>query len=205
MNMQICNGCDCKDNWWPTIEPTDRVPRRLVTFQVSNAGEHKGDWCHFFIDDYRFERLWNNPERYVPVLKRYKGVLSPDFSTYTDMPYPMQIWNVYRSRALAHYWQQRGIEVIPTLQWSDEESWQFCFDGLPKGGTVAVSTVGVAKSMDASELFIRGCQEAWTRTQYRTLLMHGKRIDVGLPNNVKIRTYDNDNHARVLQNLRKDK
>jgi len=33
------------------------------------------------------------------MLAKYDCVLTPDFSTYTDMPTPMKLWNIYRSRA----------------------------------------------------------------------------------------------------------
>ncbi|MEI8083290.1 MAG: DUF4417 domain-containing protein, partial [Actinomycetes bacterium] len=35
----------------------------------------------FYEDDYRFNRLWNDPERYIRRLARFAGVVSPDFST----------------------------------------------------------------------------------------------------------------------------
>lgn len=51
------------------------------------------------------------------------------------------------------------MKVIPTVGWAGEESFEFCFDGLPKGGTVAVSTVGVMNNKDAKEIFRRGMEE----------------------------------------------
>lgn len=179
----------------PIVSRTDKVPRKLITFCI--GAKEKDGFCHFYIDDYRFERLWNQPERYLNALRRYKGAIGTDFSTYVDYPMPLQRWNVYRSKALMQYWQREGIEVIPNLQWSTDDSYNFAFDGLPQGGTVAVSTVGVVRSRDAMSRFIGGVQEAWMRLQFDTLLMYGQKIDVGLPKTVKIRTYANDNTRRV--------
>lgn len=89
---------------------------------------------HFFLDDCQFNRCWNNPDRYVEILKRFKCVLSSDFSLFTDFPKALQIYNHYRKHWLGAYWQMHGIEVIPTLCWSDEESFAWCFDGEPVGG-----------------------------------------------------------------------
>lgn len=119
-NLHICNAYDCDDGGWPMLATVDAMPKGLVTFEVATAYKHPDAFCHFFIDDYRFERVWNQPERYIDTLRKYDGVLSPDFSMYTDMPLPMQAWNSYRSKALAKYWQGEGITVIPTLCWSDE-------------------------------------------------------------------------------------
>lgn len=51
---------------------------------------------HFFIDDYQFIRLWNDPDRYIPMLQQFQYVFTPDFSLYTDFPKAVQIFNHYR-------------------------------------------------------------------------------------------------------------
>lgn len=60
---------------------------------------------HFYLDDYQFERLWVNPEKYIDILKEYECILSPDFSLYIDMPIDMKIWNIYRSRLIGQLYQ----------------------------------------------------------------------------------------------------
>lgn len=44
--------------------------------------------------------------------------------------------------------QMYGIDVIPTISWSDRESFEWCFDGEPVDGAVAVSSVGVMNSKE---------------------------------------------------------
>ena len=97
---------------------------------------------HFFLHDYQFERVWNYPDRYTEVLSRFAFVLSPDFSPYADMPRALKIYNVYRNRWCARYWQEYGINVIPTITWSDDDSLRYCLDGIPKHSTIAISTMG---------------------------------------------------------------
>lgn len=102
--------------------------------------ENKG--VHFFVDDYQFERIWNRPDEYVKILKRFKCVLSPDFSPYGDMPLITQMWNHYRKHWCGAYWESWGIRVIPTIRAStDERSLKFFTDGEPEGGAVAYSTM----------------------------------------------------------------
>lgn len=81
---------------------------------------------------------------------------APDFSTYTDMPVAMQIYNHYRKHWIAAYWQMHGITVYPTISWSDESSYAWCFDGEPRGGVVSVSSVGTQNSVESKRLFMRG-------------------------------------------------
>ena len=61
----------------------------LVSFNFLQTTKNYNCWIHFFIDDYQFERLWNNPWQYLELLKRVKGVITPDFSMYTDTPQAM--------------------------------------------------------------------------------------------------------------------
>ena len=97
---------------------------------------------HFFIDDYLFERVWHDPDRYAQMLSDFRVVMSPDFSLFTDYPVAVQIYNHWRKHLLGAYWQRLGMTVIPSICWSDESSFAWCFDGEPVGGTVAVSSVG---------------------------------------------------------------
>ena len=128
----------------------------LVSFNFLQTTKNFNCWIHFFIDDYQFERLWNNPWQYLELLKRVKGVITPDFSMYTDTPQAMNIWNCYRSRALARFLQDNGVNIIPTVSWSNLESLDWCFDGIPEWSAVAISTNGVMSNSKTKEIFIQG-------------------------------------------------
>lgn len=193
-NLHICDYTDCTESGWPIVQPIDARPCKLITFCIGSGD--KDGYAHFFIDDYRFERLWNQPERYVDALKKYDGVLSPDFSLYADMPLPMQVWNSYRSKALACYWQRCGMNVIPTLCWSDERSYDFAFRGIPQRSTVAVSTVGVVRSREARIMFEQGLREAIAQLLPQRVLWYGKPINMG-PLGTEVAYYENDNQRRV--------
>lgn len=102
----------------------------------------EGKGVHFFVDDYQFERVWNDPEKYVDKLKQYSAVLSPDFSPYGDMPLATQIWNHYRKHWCAAFWQLHGVTVIPTIRAStDSRSLEWYLDGEPRESVVAISTM----------------------------------------------------------------
>ena len=79
------------------------------------------------------------------MLKSFDGVITPDFSLYRELPMSMQIWNTYRNRALGHWFQSNGIDIIANIRWGDERTYNFAFEGIEKGGTVAVSTNGCIK------------------------------------------------------------
>ena len=90
------------------------------------------------------------------MLKAFNGVISTDFSMYTEMPLSMQIWNTYRNRAIAFWLQQHDVDVIPNIQWGNERSYNFCFEGIPKGSTVAISTNGCIRNKHDRYYFKKG-------------------------------------------------
>lgn len=118
--------------------------------------EQSGKCVHFFLDDYQFNVTWTMPAKYVDMMRRFDYVLTPDFSLYTDFPKAVQIFNHYRKHWYGAYLQETGEKVIPTISWSDAGSFAWCFDGEPKGGTVAVSSVGVMNDRDALMRFLYG-------------------------------------------------
>ena len=139
---------------------------------------------HFFLNDYLFERVWNDPKKNLDFLSTFKAVLSPDFSQYTDMPRALNIYNHYRKMWVSAYWQAHGLKAIPVAGWSDEESFEYCFDGMPKNSLIAVSTVGVMTNPNFEESFRRGFEEMMRRLEPAQLLLYGKKpswLDEDIP------------------------
>ena len=48
-------------------------------FALTEA-EPQSNICHFYLDDYQFERVWREPDVYVPILKKFNAVIGADFS-----------------------------------------------------------------------------------------------------------------------------
>lgn len=148
----------------PEIEPLYELPeiKEWIGFNyVLSDDEPEGKAVHFFIDDYQFERIWNNPEKYVDKLKRYVCVAAPDFSPYGDMPLATQIFNHYRKHWVARYLQEHGVTVIPTIRAStDERSLEFYLEGNPKNSIVMISNMW-QKSEE---------EKAYFRKEYNTMM-----------------------------------
>lgn len=141
---------------------------------------------HFFLDDYQFERVWNTPDKYLTYLSRYNCVLSPDFSMYMEFPLAVQIYNHYRKHWLAAYWQNLGITVIPTISWSNEDSYDWCFDGEPKNSVVAVSDIGCRRNSIAREAFKKGYNEMLNRLNPSKILLYSRSFKNDYDGNIKI-------------------
>ena len=168
---------DCKYQI-PKLNPIDMdvdgIP--LVGFNYALTERHPEDKIlHFFIDDYQFERVWYRPDAYLNVLKRFKAVISPDFSIYSDFPEAVKIFNVYRSQWLGRYFQENGINVIPNVMWSDEPSFNYCFEGTPHNSLVCISTVGCFGNNGDPEGFYKGYDVAIKTLNPSHILFYGKK------------------------------
>jgi hypothetical protein len=120
-----------EDQWW------------LYNFGIdSTSGMRdisKMIMAFFCFDDY-WECWWDYPDRYTTKLIN-SGVtmaVAPDFSTWTSQPRIQSFWNTHRSRWLGRYFQEAGVNLIPTFEWPQGDLWfmQHCvLDTLPKGAT----------------------------------------------------------------------
>ena len=172
----------------PIMKPTHTTGDRFVRFSEWNDCVNPGEYiAHFYYDDFKFIKAWRNPDEYVERLKNFKAVISPDFSLYTDFPVALQILSCYRRQWIGAYWQSLGIDVIPDVVWGEPDSYWFCFDGIPKHSTVAISSVGVKRDREwngsADSLFKQGYDEMMNRLEPETVLMYGDMID-GLEGNI---------------------
>lgn len=191
-NLDLIDIENSSNNFWqmPIIKNDNFIPSKLIGFNYAKTTKEKNVGIHFYLDDYQFERLWNKPEEYVDILKQYECILSPDFSLYMDMPMPMKIWNIYRSRLIGQYYQNQGIKVIPTLSWAEEETFEFCFEGIPKGSIVSISTIGVKKNKEALKIWKAGVDELIRRIEPSTILIYGGKLDYDY-GNIEVIYYEN--------------
>lgn len=179
-NLDKCSIYDCAGELeLPTMEPVDVKPTDLMSFNFAKSAKDFNTGIHFCIDDYQFERVWNKPEAYVDLLRKFECVVTPDFSVYTDMPYPMKLWNIYRSLALGHYWQAQGLTVVPNCTWSDPASFKWIFQGVPKGGTIFVSTLGVTQNKEYARENRKAFPEIEKQVQPSRILLLGSDLDYG--------------------------
>lgn len=136
----------------PTI--SSELPDKIITFEeakilyrkeiINNPNFKSNYFVCFYIDDYKFDTfrgIWFSPKRALKILKHFKGIITPDFSTYVDFPYPLKIWNTYRMRAFGYWCGKQGLEVINNVRGSILD-FDYCFRGIPSNSIVAIGTVG---------------------------------------------------------------
>ena len=157
----------------PVIKPTDQLPNRLISFSKAMRTEDYDQWVHFYEDDACFERVWNRPDRYLPKLKRFNGVITPDFSLYRDMPLVMQQWNIYRSHVIAAGLQKEGVSVLANVRWGDERTYKTCCLGVPKNASFAVGSHGCIKVLQDRKYFVEGLAYVIDTLKPKTIVVYG--------------------------------
>lgn len=185
-NLDICMSLDHCIEGMPRIQAYHGpLPSSLIPFHQANSSSNHMAGVHFYIDDYLFERIWNNPRRYIPMLRQYLCVIGPDFSQYSNMPYALRYWNCYRNRVLTAYLQRNGVRIIPNVTWSLPDSYEYSFCGMPRNSIIAINCTGVISHNASKYLWYKGYNEALRRLSPEFIIRYGtimpeERKDISL-------------------------
>ena len=170
----------------PTI--LTELPEEIITWEEAKhlhrklLHKNKDYSCDlficFYIDDYKFDgvrtSIWLFPWLALRILKHYKGIITPDFSTYQDFPYPLKIWNTFRMRAFGYWAGNQGLEVINNVRWGTPETYHYSFDGIDKNSIVAIGTVGGSpKKLIDRKRFEDGLEEMVKVIGPHTIIVYG--------------------------------
>ena len=200
-NLDLIDLDNSTNDFWqmPVINNDNFIPDDIIGFNYAKSSKQHNVGIHFYLDDYQFERIWNKPEDYIDILKQYECIFSPDFSLYLDMPTPMKIWNIYRSRQIGRFYQSKGIKVIPTISWAEKETFEFAFKGIPKGSIVSISTIGVKRNKEALKIWQDGVSAMIEEIEPSTILVYGGKLDYDY-GDIQVKYYEN----KVTEKFKKE-
>lgn len=158
----------------PQLDPVRATPKALIAFpdaiSTRQANAHK--FVHFFVDDWRFERFWNNPRKYLEKLKQYAGVIEPDFSTCVNFPEALKIWNTYRNRSCARWLQNNNIVVVPNIR-IELDNTNYSLAGAPRGSTIALGANGCIKNRNNRRRFIESLKLVVDELSPSNMIVYG--------------------------------
>lgn len=135
-------------------------------------------FIHFWIDDYKFDGIrtgiWAMPFKALTIIKHFSGIITPDFSTNSDYPEPIKKYNTYRMRAFGFWISNQNIPVINNVRWGTEETWSYCWDGIPQNSIIAIGAAasGLKKSINRP-LFEVGLQETVKQLRPSAIIIYG--------------------------------
>lgn len=165
----------------PVVKDTNpELPKKLIPFSERKKSTSKNEYIVFYENDLSFGKVIQNPDKYVEEFKGFKGIISLDNSVFWDSPLTVQIGNVYKSRAIAHYFQTKGINVIVNCRWGDERSYttcilpeKFAFLGIPKHSIVSIGTYGCNQGKEEKHHLREGLRAMIEEVQPRYVIVYG--------------------------------
>lgn len=186
------------------IIPTQATPKNVISFSEWRAKHYpEGYWVDHFIDDYQFECVYNNCEKYLSYYQRAEGVIGTDFSACRNMSSHIRKHNVGRNREIDHYLQSHGVNIIPVASYAYYDDFSWCLDGLPHNSSIAISTNGSMKNFVSHEMFISGAIELQRRLSPTHLIISGgpvPELDKRFDNIIYYQNYSQRLNARRQNN-----
>lgn len=158
------------------------IPMGLISFPQARAIastkiNHYNSVVHFFVSDEKFLCLRANPTKYIGILSRFAAVCGLDYSLQRDMPYPLQISNIYQNKLLSRYLQLNGLTVIPNVVWSVPKLYDICFDGLPTESVLVVNSMGIKGNPENVYFWLKGYKEMLERLKPIRIIRYGDFIE----------------------------
>ena len=107
-------------------------------------------------------------------MKHFRGIITIDFSTFQDFPYPLKLYNTYRMRAFGYWAGTQGLETINNVRWGMPDTYHYCFDGIEIDTVVAVGTVGGSpRKIEDRKRFEQGLYEMVRRLRPHAIIVYG--------------------------------
>lgn len=218
-----CIACPEPISTWvspdvPHAQSSDPRAYALTVQGNNNVGHARTaqalDWSRTVLcthtDDEHLLPLWYEQKYYAAkILNRgIYACISPEISVGGNWPKAERIYNVFRNRWLARYWQECGIKIIPSVSHLEVESDSiFLYAGLPKNlpcisCQVHSNSGGEVDEVDAGRLYSRSLRHLVNELKPQSLLVYGspsreKFIEQAkLPKSLHIISVDNYSTVR---------
>ena len=193
----------CKDVWnafmaeGATFGPHDipfcpttaiKIPKDQLTWDEARIIYHKNikqqnydfnvdAFINWYTDDYKFDNsrgIWHDYNNALKILQHFAGIITPDFSTYQDFPTPIKLYATYRMRMFGFWAGKEGVGVINNVRWGTEETYSYCFEGIPVNSIVSIGTVGGGpRKLSDRNRFEKGLYKMVEVLHPHTILIYG--------------------------------
>lgn len=186
----------------PALSPYNgSVPSKIIPYKAISNASHTDCPC-FYMNDPETPLLFNNIEYYTDRLSKFDYVIAPDYSMYCGAPLPVNLQSLFVNRAVAAYWQEHGLNVIPSFNGGDAKTFDYCLVGMPKQSIIATSNVGVSHSPITRRLWIALVEMAIKELEPTALIIYGTKIAFRHPDGLPVYWHEDFIHYR-LRKLRK--
>ncbi len=157
----------------PIVQGTDFIPDDIVPFDKIGKMPERRSCVVFNLADRRIDCFWNRPDRYFNRLRQYSCVAIPDFSLLLGMERQFISYNLLRSFKLARRMEEKGILVMPAPMWAYPDSYDECFEALPRNSVMLVSTIGSINDDESLKYLQMGLHELLVRKRPPGIVLYG--------------------------------
>jgi len=166
---------------FPILKAESYIPDRVIPFdKIDKVNDTRG-CVMFHLADRRIDRLWNNPEKYFTRLREFDCVTTPDFSLLLDMDRAFIAFNILRALKIGRQMKDLGMRVLPTAMWACPDTYDMCFEALPRHSIVFVSTVGAVRRRDSARYFMMGMRAMLDRVMPSGVVLYGAMPSFDFP------------------------
>jgi hypothetical protein len=167
------------DRVWNGRDAMIAHPEKTLFLYGTNAfpASARGGNLGFYVDDYRFETIWDNS---VEIARRFHkfgwgALFEPDFSVCRAWPFALNLFNHYRSRWCARYWQEAGMRVVPAITvgvgTTGPPTWQVA--GVPKHAPVMSMQCRTAAIHESGKTYVERLKNTLGYLQPENVLIYG--------------------------------
>lgn len=184
----------------PLLKSTQFVPKDVISFnERKQLKDNDKRWLDFFIDDALFECVWTNADKYYKHLKKANGIITTDFSMYPELLPGNRIWNITRNRILAYHMQvHMKLNIVPVVSWCNKDDFDWCFDGIPKKSSVAISSNGCKSSPYSKKILLEGIEALQDILKPSHIIVCGKGFE-------ELKKYDNIHYYKSFSERWKER
>ena len=155
------------------------VPSNIIPFSKRHRDDDPQAAIGFCEMDTEFSDVLITPDEYIKEFQQ-RMLIAPDCSLYRNAPLAVQIANIYKSRAIGHYYQTHGVNVTPMVRWGNELTYttgvlpeRVAFLGVEKRSIVAIGTYGCIRSRDDKYHFQAGLDAMMETLEPKIVLVYG--------------------------------
>ncbi len=158
----------------PKLTPVHVEPDKLVAFSdAMNPKWHDFDcFVHFFEDDYRIERFWNNPGVYAAKLGKFQGAIGLDYSVCWDFPIALKDYNHWRN-SVCTYWLQKQLPCTVPQARCEGANCESVLAGFPKHSTIAIGARSMVRGLENRAMLKKSVEHIVDFLEPTNLLWYG--------------------------------
>lgn len=132
--------------------------REMIGHKLRYRDTEVGAIDFYTFDKFHFDKLWENPEnlkQYIPETARVYACVEVNYSIYDNAPMAIALYQIFRKRYVARYWQQMGLHIYVDAFINPSLYGDIMFLGVPRGWASYATRARKDKMSELAEIYKR--------------------------------------------------